>query len=462
MLSHSKVVSVSDPPRVAMDVGFAARHSFMTSQTSGIGRAIEELICQFDQRSDIHTSVIGLCNFDNDLFLSSYFTDWYHLNVRCDTTPKKGYLQSLPAVKSRFGFAPFYPRLAAAYAGIMLGSARQEAAKMEGMAFRPVVPPAFLRLLVKSLKVLDVRPTFDPKSFDVFFSTYLPLPPKSITGNIPRVIHIFDLIPILQPDLTNSVQKGELQRIVDSIDPANDWIICNSHSVRQDICRHIGVPSERVVVVPLAAAEHFSPQTDAKEMDAVREKYSIPAGPFLLSVAAWQPRKNIPRLIESFFSLLEQHPELNAHLVLVGNAGSDGISILNSVEESRFKDRLVFTGFVPERDISTLYSAASAFVFPSLAEGFGLPPLEAMCCGTPVVCSNATSLPEVVGDAALMVDPTSIPDLSQALWRVLTDKDLRNELQLKAKERARGFSWSLYSDGVAECLKRAASGGTSI
>jgi glycosyltransferase involved in cell wall biosynthesis len=314
---------------------------------------------------------------------------------------------------------------------------------------------------VKAIKTFDIFPHFDQQKFDVFFSTYSPLPHKDITGDVPRVIQVFDLIPILQPQFTSSVQTGEMQSIISSIDPGSDWVICNSESVRDDICDHIGINQERVVVVPLAAAEHFVPEKDADKLATIRGKYGIPAGSFLLSVAAWQPRKNIPYLIQSFFDLLVQNPELDVHLVLVGNPGNEQTNILESLGESPFTERLIFTGYVPEQDISAIYSAASAFVFPSLAEGFGLPPLEAMRCGTPVVCSDTTSLPEVVGDAALLVDPTSTTALTHALYRILTDEDLREKLRQKGSERAQGFSWERYSNGVAECLKRVALKGNS-
>ena len=215
------------------------------------------------------------------------------------------------------------------------------------------------------------------------------------------------------------------------------------------------------MVFPLAAAEHFLPETNREKLDNIRRKYGIPTGRFLLSLAAWQPRKNIPHLIQSFFALLEQNPELDVYLVLVGDPGNEQKSVRESIRHSKFVERLVFTGYVPEQDISSIYSDASAFVFPSLAEGFGLPPLEAMRCGTPVICSNTTSLPEVVGDAALLVDPTNSNELQQAMLTLLTNEDLRKTLREKGLQRAQGFTWKRYTDSVTECLKRAAASARS-
>jgi glycosyltransferase involved in cell wall biosynthesis len=172
----------------------------------------------------------------------------------------------------------------------------------------------------------------------------------------------------------------------------------------------------------------------------VRRKYGIPDGPFVLALGNLQPRKNIQRLVEAF-AIARRAPDFALSLVIAGKAQWRESQVHAAVAQAGLEDSVVFPGYVDEADLPALYSAAALFAYPSLYEGFGLPPLEAMACGTPVVCSHVASLPEVVGDAAVTVAPTDTEALAQALLDVLTQPGLHASLRARGLRRAAQFSW---------------------
>lgn len=218
-------------------------------------------------------------------------------------------------------------------------------------------------------------------------------------------------------------------------------VLTLSEYVRKDVVETYGVDPARVAIVPLAAPEHFSPVRDKKELQRVRQKYGIDEN-YILSVGAIQPRKNLPRLLQAYSLLRRQQPEGNLpRLVLVGKCAWLYDETLRKISELGLSDLVTLTGHVPEADLPALYSGSSCFIYPSYFEGFGLPPLEAMKCGAPVVVGNRTSLPEVVGDAAVLVDPFEVSEIAAGIARVLNDSGLRASLREKGLERARAFDW---------------------
>jgi glycosyltransferase involved in cell wall biosynthesis len=219
-------------------------------------------------------------------------------------------------------------------------------------------------------------------------------------------------------------------------------VITLSESTKRDIMRFYKLPAHKVMVTPAAAGPQFRPQTEA-EVNRVRERYGL-SGQYLLAVGDVQPRKNLPRLVEAFGSIAGDFPDLQ--LVIAGRSAWRGSKVeaaagrsLNSRREEL--TRVSFTGYVPDDDLPALYSGATAFCYVSLYEGFGLPPLEAMACGTPVITSNVASLPEVVGDAAIQVNPTSVEEIAAAMRSLLTDQGVRDEYERRGVERAAHFSW---------------------
>jgi len=218
-------------------------------------------------------------------------------------------------------------------------------------------------------------------------------------------------------------------------------IITPSEYTRRDIIRTYGIRPERVSVIPLAAAEHFRPVTDKEELSRVLGRYGI-VGEYILAVGSIQPRKNLARLIHAYSDLRRKRPRSNLpQLVLAGKQAWLSGETLKAIEERGVRDSTLLPGYVLEADLPALYSGALCFVYPSYFEGFGLPPLEAMRCGTPVLNGNLTSMPEVVGDAGLMVDPFDTGALSVALARLIDDDALRAELSARGLRRAGAFDW---------------------
>ncbi|MBA2339190.1 MAG: glycosyltransferase family 4 protein [Pyrinomonadaceae bacterium] len=218
-------------------------------------------------------------------------------------------------------------------------------------------------------------------------------------------------------------------------------IITPSEFSRQDVIKTYDIKPERISVTPEAAAPHFAPVTDQELIEAIKRRYGI-AGDYILAVGSIQPRKNLPRLIRAYANLRRKRPAGNLpQLVFVGKQAWLYAETLRALEESGVKAQTVLTGYVPEADLPALYSGALCFVYPSYFEGFGLPPLEAMQCGTPVITGNLTSLPEVVGSAGLTVNPFDEEQLTAALGKLIDDENLRAHLHRIGIERAAQFSW---------------------
>jgi glycosyltransferase involved in cell wall biosynthesis len=234
-------------------------------------------------------------------------------------------------------------------------------------------------------------------------------------------------------------------------------IITVSDYSRRDIVETYRVAEERISTVPLAAPAHFAPVEDERELRSVRERYDI-KDEYILAVGSIQPRKNLVRLIAAYADLRRARPQAKLpQLVLVGKKAWLYGETLRAVEQYGVGDLTIFTGYVSDADLQALYTGALCFVYPSYFEGFGLPPLEAMQCGAPVIVGNRTSLPEVVGDAGLLVNPFDVDQLARAIAQVIDDASLRRELRAKGFERARNFNWHETARLTLEAYERAAS-----
>jgi glycosyltransferase involved in cell wall biosynthesis len=220
---------------------------------------------------------------------------------------------------------------------------------------------------------------------------------------------------------------------------AADMVITPSECSRQDAIKFYGLPESKIKVIYEAPAPTFKPVADPATLLQVRQKYELPEK-FILHVGTIEPRKNLNRLLDAFKPLLSDWPELK--LVLVGKKGWLYDSFFQHLQTLGLQDCVIFPGYVAEADLPAFYQLAQLFVFPSLYEGFGLGPIEAMACGTPVISSNKSSLPEVVGEAGILIDPTDTAGLSFALRRVLNDGDLRANLKQRGLRQARKFSWA--------------------
>jgi glycosyltransferase involved in cell wall biosynthesis len=246
-----------------------------------------------------------------------------------------------------------------------------------------------------------------------------------------------------------------------------------SESTRHDVINLMGIPPERVKKiygavdprfihhVPGTSARAAGPEAWAIERRRILERYQVNY-PFLLYSGTIRPQKNIPRLVEAFALVrgeLQDDPEWHdLRLIIIGDEISRYPAVRQAVVQSRMQQWVRFLGFVPLDTLRVFYEAATAFVFPSLYEGFGLPPLEAMASGTPVICSNATSLPEVVGDAAEIVSPDNVFDIARGIREVLMSADLRAELRRKGSERCRFFRWEDTAREMLEVYRAARAG----
>lgn len=226
-----------------------------------------------------------------------------------------------------------------------------------------------------------------------------------------------------------------------------DLIATVSEASKREIMREFRVPEERVAVIPDAVGAEFYPLDEVSGSNGVIARYGVePEAPFILYVGGISPHKNLRTLIDAHALLLRESGWSHVNLVLLGDYQKDVFyssytQLRDRISSLGTSDKVVFTGFVDDTDLTHFYNAASALVMPSFDEGFGLPALEAMATGTPVIASNAGALPEVVGDAGRLFNPHSAPDLQGHLAEVLSDPKLRNMMRNKGLQRARQFSW---------------------
>jgi glycosyltransferase involved in cell wall biosynthesis len=270
---------------------------------------------------------------------------------------------------------------------------------------------------------------------DIFHSPDFALPP---VRRACTVLTVHDLSFMRVPECSQPSLRTYLLRVVPPSVRRADVVLADSESTRSDVIELLGVSPDRVRVIYPGVDEGFRRVQDTQVLADVRRRYRLPEH-FVLSVGTLQPRKNLPRLIEAY---AQARMDADVKLVIAGGTGWMYEGIFRRVEELGLQSEVHFPGYVADDDLPALYTLADLFVFPSLYEGFGLPPLEAMACGTPVVTSNVSSLPEVVGDAALMVDPRDVGALANAMRRALGEPSLRSAMVQRGLAQAQGFTWA--------------------
>lgn len=259
----------------------------------------------------------------------------------------------------------------------------------------------------------------------------------------PTVVTVHDLSFLRFPDAFRRFNRLYLGAVTRVSTRKAARVITVSESTRQDVIRWCGVPGERVVVVPNGVTEEFCPAPPAQVAE-FRARRELPER-FILFLGTLEPRKNLKRLLDAYAIWLRSHgtPPVDAPLLVI--AGAKGWfyeTIFAQVNDLALNDRVLFPGYVPADELPWWYRAAELFVYPSLFEGFGLPVLEAIACGTPTITSNTSSLPEVAGDAALQVDPIDSEALAAAMARVLAEPALAEQMRAAGLRQAARFSWT--------------------
>src|SRR5450432_1159169 len=275
---------------------------------------------------------------------------------------------------------------------------------------------------------------------DVFHVPYFapPLFPRTST-----VVTIHDVIPMRLPAYQPDTRVKAYMRLVARAAHNATQIITVSQHARQDIIDVLKLPADRIHVIYEAAGEEYQPVSDPEILAKTRARYGLNER-YIFYLGGLDQRKNVPQLVRAFSHVHRSLGDPNLQLLIAGNPDRQKGPLFpdpRPVAADLGMTGQIIYRFVEEEDKPALYSGASLFVFPSLYEGFGLDPLEAMSCGAPVVCSNRTSLPEVVGDAALMVDPDDTHALVDAIRRVLTDEALQTDLRARSLQRAAQFNW---------------------
>jgi glycosyltransferase involved in cell wall biosynthesis len=299
----------------------------------------------------------------------------------------------------------------------------------------------------------------DLATANIYHSLLAPIPAQVGTSKLRRFLTVYDLVPLTHPETVNGRGVPLLRRQLDSLTPGS-FAFCISQDVRNDLLSCKKMPAENVFVTPLAASpEIFHPLDNPAERRAVLQKYGIGDAPYFLTLSSFDPRKNFIHLIRCFGNLAEAGELDGCNLVLVGANPERLTFFIEALAQfPKLKHRIIAPGFIPDEDLAAIYSGAVAFTFPTLSEGFGIPALEAMQCGLPVISSNTTSMPEVIGDAGILLNPHDQDAWCAAMLRVLRDKDLAAGLRQKSLARAKLFSWQRFIEETLNGYRKSLGG----
>ena len=283
-----------------------------------------------------------------------------------------------------------------------------------------------------------------PRGTDLTIFFNFIVPPR-ISGQVMTVIH--DMTYLRCPETMAAKNLRRIQKGIQYSIERNSRILTISAFSKGEIAELLGVPTEKISVIPPAPSLH----PDIAYFGVGCQKWGIHK-PYLLYVGTIEPRKNLARLLRAF-ALLKEKYHIPHQLVLAGGRGWRDEEILQTVKEISCKEDVIFTGYVSAVEKNTLYQNAAAFLFPSLYEGFGIPPLEAMSFGCPVICANAASLLEVVGDAAELVDPLEVEGIASGIWRVLSDEIYVRNLVEKGRLQAKKYTWDASANRLMEICR---------
>ncbi len=265
------------------------------------------------------------------------------------------------------------------------------------------------------------------------------------------LITIHDMAHHFYPKYVVQGHDVDLPKYLSNCAAKADLILCMSENTKKDVINILGVPVEKVWVTYNGVSEAFHCNGDERLLSDLRKRHGLPER-FILFVGTIEPRKNLVKLVEACH-LLYSRDRVKEPLVIVGGKGWKNEAFYEIIRKLKVEDRIIFTGYVSDADLPLIYNAATVFVYPSLYEGFGIPVIEAMACGVPVVTSNVSSLPEVAGDAAILVNPEDVEEIASGINRVLSDEGLCKDLQDKGLKQARKFTWGACARKTLEAIE---------
>ena len=268
----------------------------------------------------------------------------------------------------------------------------------------------------------------------------------------PSIVTFHDMTFFLYPELHTRTKRIFFPQAIKSSSRRADFVITVSESTRQDAIRLLGLSPDRVITIQHGVDRSFRPLNTIEFGKRVAYKYRLPSK-FILYVGLIEPRKNLPLLINAYKKLVDNGTDHN--LVLVGRFGWMFDELLQQIEKLSLTDKVILTGYVEQEDLPMVYNLCDLFVYPTLYEGFGLPALEAMACGIPVITTDVSSLPEIVGEAGLLVPPDDVEALFQGINNVLNDEDLRLNMARRGTEQAAKFSWDRAARSTLEVYRQA-------
>ncbi len=319
-------------------------------------------------------------------------------------------------------------------------------ASLFGLSQQWRIPLLLKRLRFDKLHATRTDPQFPISSCPALYhSPYYLMPYRP---GLPTLLTFYDVIPLRYPQSV-SMRARLLYRLTTTLAlRAASHVVAISEAAKDDLMRYFSVPPAQVSVTPLAVTTRFQPQPAAR-VERVRGKYALPAR-FVFYLGINKPHKNLPALIDAYAQLPARHAP---PLVIAGAWDERYPQARQRAERRRLGDSVRFLGPVDDADLPALYRAATLFVFPSLYEGFGLPALEAMACGTPVACSNTASLPEIAGNACRLFDPHSVTAIRDAIAELLEDGSLRSKLSERGLSQASRFSWRATAAKTLHCYR---------
>lgn len=294
------------------------------------------------------------------------------------------------------------------------------------------------------------------KNYDVFFSPVFVIPEKIRNiAKLKKYCILYDIIPFIYPENYSDMKDKSswFCKLVNSINKEDHYFAISEYT-KQDFIKHVeNITPEHITTIPLSTGLKYGKINDQNQIDKVKEKYKIPKNKkYLFSLCTLEPRKNLIFAVQNFIEFIKRDNIDDLVFVLGGGHWDIFIQKLNEAIEDaeKYKDKIIKIGYVDDEDMPALYSGAEMFVFPSIYEGFGMPILEAMQCGCPVITSNVTSMPEVIGDCGIQINPKDNEDLINAFHKMYFNEDFKNECIQKGIERAKQFTWKKCVNVITE------------